>query len=232
MFAFAMPTMTSRRPRPSRGVLAWMVVSDPSWPVFMACNMSSASSERTSPTMMRSGRIRRALMTSCRMWIAPVPSTLAGRVSMRATCVCCSRNSAASSIVTMRSSSGMYDESAFSSVVLPEPVPPQIRMFSRALTQAFSSSSMPSVIASRATRSSPFMRVPSETADGEQRPVHRDRRDRRVDARAVGQARVHQRRDSSTRRPTRDTTFSMMRSRCASSLNSTGVRYSLPPRST
>ena len=30
MFAFAMPTMTSSRPRPSRGVLAWIVVSDPS----------------------------------------------------------------------------------------------------------------------------------------------------------------------------------------------------------
>ena len=38
--------------------------------------------------------------------------------------------------------------------------------------------------------------------------------------------------DSSTRRPTRETIFSMMRSRCALSLNSTGVRYSLPPRST
>ena len=46
-------------------------------------------------------------MTSCRMWMAPWPSTLGGRVSMRATWVCCSRSSAASSMVTMRSSSGM-----------------------------------------------------------------------------------------------------------------------------
>ena len=45
----------------SRGVLAWMVVSEPSWPVFIACSMSSASSPRTSPTTMRSGRIRSAL---------------------------------------------------------------------------------------------------------------------------------------------------------------------------
>ncbi len=31
----------------------------------MACNMSKASSPRTSPTTMRSGRIRRLLITSC-----------------------------------------------------------------------------------------------------------------------------------------------------------------------
>ena len=46
-----------------------------------------------------------------------------------------SRSSAASSIVTIRSSSGIAVESAFSSVVLPEPVPPEIRMFSCAWTQ-------------------------------------------------------------------------------------------------
>jgi len=36
-----------------------------------------------------------------------VPSMLGGRVSMRATWVCCKRSSAASSMVTMRSSSEM-----------------------------------------------------------------------------------------------------------------------------
>ena len=56
--------IVSIRVSASRGVLAWTVVSDPSWPVFMACSMSSASSPRTSPTTMRSGRIRRALITS------------------------------------------------------------------------------------------------------------------------------------------------------------------------
>src|ERR1035438_1903779 len=35
-----------------------MVVTDPSWPVFMACSMSSASPPRTSPITMRSGRMR------------------------------------------------------------------------------------------------------------------------------------------------------------------------------
>ena len=39
-----------------------------------------------------------------------------------------------------------------------------------------------------------FQGVPAETADGEQRTVHGDRRDGGVDARAVGQAGVHQRR--------------------------------------
>ena len=32
----AMATMFSRRLMPSRGLLAWIVVIDPSWPVFMA----------------------------------------------------------------------------------------------------------------------------------------------------------------------------------------------------
>ncbi len=57
-------TMFSMRLRASLGVFACTVVSEPSWPVFMAWSMSTASSERTSPTMIRSGRIRRALTTS------------------------------------------------------------------------------------------------------------------------------------------------------------------------
>ena len=69
-FRFAMATMVSNRYSASRGLLAWMVVKLPSCPVFMACNMSSASSARTSPMMIRSGRMRSALMTSCR-WRTP-----------------------------------------------------------------------------------------------------------------------------------------------------------------
>src|SRR5262249_51919288 len=42
--------IVSMRLSASRGVLAWTVVSEPSWPVFIACSMSSASSPRTSPT--------------------------------------------------------------------------------------------------------------------------------------------------------------------------------------
>ena len=66
MFRLAIATIVSRRYSASRGLLAWIVVKLPSWPVFIACSMSSASSLRTSPTMMRSGRIRSALTTSSR----------------------------------------------------------------------------------------------------------------------------------------------------------------------
>src|SRR2546428_614060 len=51
----AIMTMVSRREKASRAALAWTVVMEPSWPVFMACNISSASAPRDSPTMMRSG---------------------------------------------------------------------------------------------------------------------------------------------------------------------------------
>ncbi len=68
--------------------------------------------------------------------IAPSPSMFGGRDSSETTCACGSCSSAASSIVMMRSSSGMNDESTLSSVVLPEPVPPEMTMFARAFTAA------------------------------------------------------------------------------------------------
>src|SRR5271169_2387730 len=86
----AMPIICSRREMASRGVLACIVAIEPSWPVFIACNMSKASSPRHSPRMMRSGRIRRAFFTNSRWRISPLPSMLGGRVSMRPTCGCCS----------------------------------------------------------------------------------------------------------------------------------------------
>ena len=55
----------------SSGPLACTVVSDPSWPVVIACSMSSASPPRTSPTTSRSGRMRSALRTSSRMPTSP-----------------------------------------------------------------------------------------------------------------------------------------------------------------
>ena len=108
----------------------------PSWPVFMAWSMSRASGPRHSPTMIRSGRMRSALRTRSRVVTSPSPSMLAGRVSIRTTCGCWSRSSAASSIVATRSSAGMNADRAFSSVVLPLPVPPEIMMLTRALMQA------------------------------------------------------------------------------------------------
>ena len=82
--------MDSQRDSASRGLLACSVPIEPSWPVFMACSRSNASGPRTSPTMMRSGRIRRQLRTSSRMVTWPSPSMFGGRVSSRTTCGCCS----------------------------------------------------------------------------------------------------------------------------------------------
>ena len=107
------------------------MVSEPSWPVFIAWSMSSAAPSRTSPTTMRSGRIRSALRTRSRMVISPRPSMFGGRDSSRSTWSWCSWSSAASSIVTMRSSAGRNCDSTLSVVVLPEPVPPLITMSSR-----------------------------------------------------------------------------------------------------
>ena len=130
----AIRTMVSRRARVS-GPLEWRVQIEPSWPVFIACSMSRAEASRTSPTMIRSGRIRRLFWTRSRMSTAPLPSMLEGRDSSRITCSCLSWTSAASSIVTMRSSEGMNDESTLSVVVLPEPVEPDTMMLSRPRTQ-------------------------------------------------------------------------------------------------
>jgi hypothetical protein len=41
-----MPIMFSSRVSASRGVFAWIVLIDPSWPVFIACSTSSASAPR------------------------------------------------------------------------------------------------------------------------------------------------------------------------------------------
>ena len=128
--------MFSMRPTASRGLLACTVVIEPSWPVFIACSMSSTSSPRVSPTMIRSGRIRRAFLRRIRWLTSPLPSTLAGRLSMRAIWVCWSCSSAVSSMVAMRSLFAMKELSAFSVVVLPEPVEPETMTFSRVATTA------------------------------------------------------------------------------------------------
>jgi len=67
--ALAIKIIFSSRNRASRGLLAWIVDIDPSWPVFIAWSMSKASLPLTSPTMIRSGRIRSALRTSSRWGI-------------------------------------------------------------------------------------------------------------------------------------------------------------------
>ena len=69
----------------------------------MACSMSSASAPLTSPTMSRSGLMRSELATSSRMPMA-FPSDAAGLDSSLATWRWRNLNSAASSMVTIRSS--------------------------------------------------------------------------------------------------------------------------------
>ena len=194
----AIRTIVSSRDSMSRGLLAWPVDIEPSWPVFMAWSMSSASPERHSPTMIRSGRMRRALRTSSRIGIAPLPSMFGGRDSRVTTCSWRSWSSAASSIVTIRSSFGMNDDRTLRVVVLPEPVPPETKMFRRASTHARRKSNMSAVAVPNRMRSS--------TVNGEAEnfrmvmtgPDQRQRRDDGVDAGAVGQAGVDHRR--STRR--------------------------------
>ena len=207
------------------------MVSEPSWPVFMACNMSNASSARTSPTTMRSGRIRKLLITSCRCRTAPLPSMLGARVSRRTTCSCFICNSAASSMVTMRSVAGIYPESTFNKVVLPAPVPPEIKIFSLPFTMEDNNSSMGSVrvlfsIILRAVRGSrPNRRIERQgpsMAKGGMMAFTREPSARR--ASTIGD-------DSSTRRPTLDTMRSMICIRWESSLKLKPVSSSLPLRS-
>ena len=178
----------------SRGELAWTVDIEPSWPVFIACSMSSASAPRTSPTMIRSGRMRSELRTSSRIAISPSPSMFFGRASSRSTCSWCSWSSAASSIVTIRSASGIAAESAFSSVVLPVPVPPEMRMLSSAWTQ-----SRRNVDGLRRDRAEIDHVVERQTllrelADRDERAGERQRRDDHVDAASVREARIDHRR--------------------------------------
>ena len=74
----AISTIVSTRDSASRGLFAWTVDSEPSWPVFIAWSMSSAAASRTSPTTIRSGRIRSELRTRSRMVTAPLPSMFGG----------------------------------------------------------------------------------------------------------------------------------------------------------
>jgi hypothetical protein len=135
----AISTIVSSRASASRGALAWTVVSEPSWPVFIAWSMSSASAPRTSPMMIRSGRMRRALRTRSRMVTCPFPSVFAGRAS-----------ETDHVLLVQLQLDGILDgddpvfvrgtklDSTLSSVVLPVPVPPETRMFMPPSTAAAS----------------------------------------------------------------------------------------------
>ena len=115
--------------------------SEPSCPVFIACSISSASSPRTSPTMIRSGRIRRLAFIRLRIVTSPSPAVflfLASSDTRLSILLIC--NSAESSIVIIRSPCGMKFDKAFKNVVFPDPVPPQIKILYFASTSNLNTS--------------------------------------------------------------------------------------------
>ncbi len=228
----AIMTIVSKRESESRGEFACTVVSDPSWPVFMACSMSSAAASRTSPTTIRSGRMRSALRTRSRMVTSPAPSMFGGRYSSRSTWSWPSRSSAESSIVMIRSLAGRYPDSTLSSVVFPEPVPPLITMSIRPWMQAARKLatcglSVPKLIRSSAVYGSTenFRTVnaaPSREIGGTTALTRLPSGSR---ASTIGLA-------SSTRRPTRATIRSITRRRCDSSVKAVSTEWIWPNRST
>ena len=86
-------------------------------------------------------------------------------------------------------------DSVFSSVVLPEPVPPEMMMFSRALIAPSSSITISGVKALKFSRSSSFSGLAPKRRMETHGAVQRQRRNDRVEARAVGQAGVDHRAD-------------------------------------
>ena len=228
----AIRTMVSSRDRASRGAFACTVDSEPSCPVFIAWRRSSASAPRTSPMMMRSGRMRSALRTRSRMLTCPLPSLFGGRASRRTTCSWWSWSSTASSIVTMRSFDGTKLDNTFSIVVLPVPVPPEMRMFRPPATPADRaattwSSSVPIRTRSSAVKGSAanlrIVRIGPSRDSGGRIALTRDPSESR--ASTIGD-------DSSMRRPTEVTMRSITRRRCSSDMKRASVRSTSPARST
>ncbi len=140
-------TSVSRRCRPSRAELACRVHMTPSWPTFMAWSMSMASTPRTSPTMMRSGRMRRVLVTRSRRVTSGRPAASRTRVRRYMTWGWGRVISGVSSRTMTRSSLGMSAPRALRSVVLPELVPPMMRMLRWCLTANLRNEAQPKVMA-------------------------------------------------------------------------------------
>ncbi len=121
-------------------------------------------------------------------------------------------------MVIRRSFSEMNADSAFSIVVLPEPVPPEMIVVTRAFTAAASSSAICGLIAPISTslfRLNGFLENLRIETSG---PSTADRAHGDVDARAIQQARVAERMRLVDARPTAETILLTMRRRCASSL--------------
>ncbi|MNM83227.1 hypothetical protein D3C81_952810 [compost metagenome] len=226
-------TIVSSRLIISAVLLACPVERLPSWPVFIACSMSSASAPRTSPTTIRLGRIRSEDRIKSRTVISPFPSVFAFRVSSDTrfgTVTIC--NSAESSIVITLSSDGINWDKAFKNVVFPEPVPPLIKMLyllrtSRCSSSAASSLSEPietncSIVSGRSGNLRIVIVGPFKATGGRTILTRDPSRSR---ASTIGD-------DSFTIRLTPDTIVWMMSSKRSRDSKRTGIRLTCPSRST
>ncbi len=100
----------------------------------MAARSSRTSAPRHSPTIKRSGRMRRACRTSSARSTTPAPSRLPCLLWRPTAWGCAGLNSAASSTVTRRSPGSLRARRVESNVVLPVPVAPLMRKFIRPVT--------------------------------------------------------------------------------------------------
>ena len=175
--------------------------------------------------------MRRLLRTRARWLTSPLPSILGGRVSRRTTWGCCRRSSAVSSIVTIRWLAGMALDKMLSSVVLPLPVPPEIRMLSLERTMAVSKSIMPGVRDLFSSKSETFSGTAGKRrtestgpsmAKGGMTALTREPSGSRASTMGL---------PSSIWRPILETILSMIFIRCGASVNLTLVSSSKPPRS-
>ncbi len=172
-------------------------------------------------------------MIKSRMLMAPFPSVFACLVSRRTRfCTLFICNSAESSIVIMRSSSGIKLDSALRKVVFPEPVPPLTKILYFARTQLSKNCAASSLTAPKEIRSSKLI-----TFSGNLRIVTV------APFKAIGGSTILTREPSfslasqmgfrlSTVRFTCPTIFCIISSSCLLLSNFSGLWYSLPAFST
>ena len=155
----------------------------PSWPVFIACSMSNASAAAHLADDDAVGAHAQRVAHQVALRDLAAAFQAGGRVSRRTTCGCCNCSSAASSIVTMRSPWSISRDMAFISVVLPEPVPPEMIDVEPARAPAISSTRATGC-GQRAELDQPgeIDLLAGEFADRDIRPVQRQRREHDVDA--------------------------------------------------
>ena len=144
--------------------------------------------------MMRSGRIRRALITRSRMWMAPCAFDV-GRTGFHARHVRLAqpqfgRVFDGDDALVFRNVSRQHVEQrgfAGAGAAADQNVQPRFDAGLQQLQHAFGHGQLLDQILA-------LELIAAETADREQRAVHRDRRNGRIDARAIGQAGVDERR--------------------------------------